>query len=501
MPAKGNDSKQGLIISLVCFVLLALILGMTTYTGYTEAGRQEGLKKTAEDEKKTADKGREWYKFQALLLKAYGGHAEKEDLNDLANLRGQYGEGGSGSLGQGERDRAAVDKLVKQLDDRNNLGWDPAQSKPRETYSDKVARLTQQLVATQQTLNNNVALLEKTKKDFQEMQDGLQGQMNKWKAEFDKAQKQNVADSQQKTKEFQDALTQVATLAKFKEDLEKQAEQLKDDTARAETKLKKEIDDQQNKIVRIESQLPRTSLIDFDKPKGKIVQLDRTGTTAYLNLGSADNVRPQLTFSISGVGPGGRSNRQRKGNLEVVNVLRDHLSEARITEVVDPSREPIMQGDLLFNPAWSPGQREHVAIAGVIDLTGEGRDNAAEFIKSLERQGIVVDAYLDLKDLTVKGKGLNLQTNYLILGDQPEFAGEMAIKPDDPRATRMTDVRTKIADLTMEARRLGVEVVPFRRFVTLTGYRLPRAVNRQAYDYSARPGETKAPAPKEDGEK
>jgi hypothetical protein len=501
MPAKGNDSKQGLIISLVCFVLLALILGVTTYTGYAEAGRQEGLKKTAEDDKKKADSARDWYKFQALLLKTYAGHAEKEDLSDLGALRGQYGEGGSGSLGQGERDRAAVDKMVKQLDDRNNLGWDPTQNKPRETYSDKVARLTQQLGATQQALNSNVALLEKAKKDFQEIQDGLQGQMTRWRAEFDKSQKQNMADKEQKTNAFQEALAQVAALAKIKEDLDKQTEQLKDDTARTETKLKKELDDQQNKIVRIESQLSRTSLIDFDKPKGRIVQLDRTGTTAYINLGSADNVRPQLTFSVSGVGPGGLSNRQRKGSLEVVNVLRDHLSEARVTEVVDPSREPIMQGDLLFNPAWSPGQREHVAIAGVIDLTGEGRDNTAEFIKSLERQGIVVDAYLDLKDLTVKGKGLSLQTNYLILGDQPELAGELALKADDPRATRMTDVRTKIADLTIEARRLGVEVVPFRRFVTLTGYRLPRAVNRQAYVNSPRPAPTKAPAAKEDGEK
>src|SRR5436190_6080898 len=113
---KGPDSRQGLIIGLVCFVLLALILGVTTYTGYAEAARLDGLLKTADADKKKADSTREWYKFQALSLKAYAGHASKDDLNDLAALRTQYGDGGSGTLGQGEKDRAEMDKLVAQLD-------------------------------------------------------------------------------------------------------------------------------------------------------------------------------------------------------------------------------------------------------------------------------------------------------------------------------------------------------------------------------------------------
>ena len=42
-------------------------------------------------------------------------------------------------------------------------------------------------------------------------------------------------------------------------------------------------------------------------------------------------------------------------------------------------------------------------LAGLFDLTGEGRDNIEEFMRTLRKEGTVIDAYLDLKDLTVKG--------------------------------------------------------------------------------------------------
>ncbi len=495
---KGNDPKQGLIIGLVCCVLLALILAVTTYTGYAEAGKLDGLLKTADADKKKADGVREWYKFQALLLKAYAGHASKEDLNDLAALRGQYGDGGSGTLGQGEKDRAEMDKLIQQLDGRNSLGWDPTQNKPRTTYSETVARLSQDLNTTRLALAKNQADQENARRTYQENSDSLTAAMNKWKAEFDKAQKLNVDYTQQKTQEFQDALNQIAKLAEDNEKMTKLLDQFKDERARSEGKLKQEITDQQNKIVRISRELPQTSIIDYDAPKGKIIQLDRNGTTAYLNLGRAENVKPQLTFSVSGVGPAGKSTRQRKGTLEVMKVLGEHLCEARVTEVYDPGREPILTGDLVFNPAWTPNQPEHVAITGIIDMMGEGRDTTAEFIRLLENQGIVVDSYLDLKDLTIKGRGMSLQTNYLIRGDNPDFGNELQIQANDPRLARKSDIATKISEMENEAARLGVTVVPLRRFVALTGIRLPRAA-RQSYDFgNLRFGETKEPAKQEE---
>jgi hypothetical protein len=494
--AKGSDSKQGLVIGLICFVLLALILGVTTYTGYAEAGKLDDARKKAEDgEKKAKDLGK-WYKYQALLLKAYAGHSSKEDLSDLGVLRGE-----SGTLGQGEKDKAEMEKLAQQLDDARilGLGWDATQNKPARTYKGEVDRLKQELGAAQLALNKSEADLQAARRTYQENVDGLTNAMSKWKAEFDKAQKLNVDYTQQKTKEYQDALNQIADLSDKNEKLTKQLDQFKDEHVKSDGKLKQEIIDQQNRIVRISQQLPQTSVIDYDAPKGKIVQLDLLGKTAYLNLGRVENVKPQLTFSISGVGPGGKSNRQRKGTLEVVKVMGDHLCEARVTDVVDPNRDPIMKDDLVFNPIWTPYQQEHVAITGLIDFTGDGQDRTADLIRILEGQGVVVDAYLDLKDLTIKGKGMTLQTTYLIRGGDPDFGNQLQIVANDPRVARKSDIMAKIGEMQTEANRLGVAVVPLRRFVTLTGLRLPRAVNRQAYDLgSLRLGENKEPAKKED---
>jgi RNA polymerase sigma factor (sigma-70 family) len=86
----------------------------------------------------------------------------------------------------------------------------------------------------------------------------------------------------------------------------------------------------------------------------KIVRLDASGKVPYINLGSADRVTPGLTFSVHGVGRDGRPLPAVKGTVEVFKVLGEHLSQARVTSVAGPGRDPIIQGDLLFNPSWHP---------------------------------------------------------------------------------------------------------------------------------------------------
>src|SRR5262249_44684532 len=107
----------------------------------------------------------------------------------------------------------------------------------------------------------------------------------------------------------------------------------------------------------------------------KIVEMDRRGTNPYINLGSTDNVKSQQTFTIHAIGQDGRPNRQAKGTLEVVNVSGPHLSQARVTGVKDANRDPIIKGDIIYNPSWNPTLKKHVALAGIMDITGDGRDS------------------------------------------------------------------------------------------------------------------------------
>ena len=113
-----------------------------------------------------------------------------------------------------------------------------------------------------------------------------------------------------------------------------------------------------------------------------------------------------------------------------------------------------------------------MAIAGRIDLTGDRRNNIDEFMANLAKMGVVVDAYLDEKDNSIKGPGMTLNTTYLIIGDSPEVSGEVV--GGDKRADYKLAITAKITDMANEAQKLGITKVPFRRFVELIGYKMPK---------------------------
>jgi hypothetical protein len=204
----------------------------------------------------------------------------------------------------------------------------------------------------------------------------------------------------------------------------------------------------------------------------KIVALDRRGTMPYINLGSADHVTPQLTFSVHGVGPNGKPLPTVKGTIEVVKVLNDHLSQARVTSVSDPGRDPILKGDLLFNPSWHPTQKKHIALAGLIDLVGDGRDSLPEMLRGLRRFNIEVDTWMSPKDASVQGKGITNQTDFLVVGSGSE--GLTGARSRDPKFGPALDKAIK--DLKEKAAANGVAIVSLKKYMELIGYRVPRVL-------------------------
>src|SRR5260370_15126580 len=215
-------------------------------------------------------------------------------------------------------------------------------------------------------------------------------------------------------------------------------------------------------LTKVRDHMKPPDLFKFDNPKGKIIRLDPKGEIAFVDVGSADNIKPHqsLTFAIFGAVAGVKAGGERKGALEIVDVLGAHLSMAKITDVTDPNGQPIVPGDLLINPAWSPANRTHVALAGLFDLTGEGRDQIDELMRTLKKEGVVIDAYLDLKDRTVKGDGITIKTDYLVLGELPGFDDKQGLKLEHARVARKGDILQKITDMQTQANRLGTHMLP-----------------------------------------
>jgi hypothetical protein len=194
-----------------------------------------------------------------------------------------------------------------------------------------------------------------------------------------------------------------------------------------------------------------------------------------------------LTFSVFGVTPDGRVDNTNKATIEVVNVVDAHLSQVRVTgqraqrlsgsvavmsptEIVsgrDKVLVPVIRNDVVYNAAWHPAIKRHVAVAGIIDLNGDPRNAMMDFIRLLEKQNMVVDSYIDLRSLEIRGK-VTVQTDYLIIGSGSDVLADGGTKPDDQK--KLND---KIEEMGKLARHNGVEVVNVKRFLDLVGYRLP----------------------------
>jgi len=462
-----GDSKQGLIIALVCFVLLSIALGVTAYYGYQDNAGSLAKAKEAEGKAKSMETNRNFYKYVYLQMKQFSGHLEPNEAADLNALISQNPSD--------PEQKAKVDTLFATL--KKNLVKD---NNAAEYYADKVARLTKELEATKTQFMNTDQELKKAKARITTMDSDAQKEREDWNKKLEDSKALALKERQDLEKRFESSLAEFGDLNKKLGDLTKKVQEDSEISARQRKKDLAVINELRGLLNKAQDQLKPINVLKFDTPKGTIVRLDQTGDVVFIDIGSADNLRASqaVTFSIFSASTGGKIGGERKGALEVVDVLGPHLAKAKITEVVDPNRDPIVNGDLLINPAWSSGSQTHVAIAGLIDMTGEGRDQIDEFMRSLKREGIAVDAYLDLRDNDVKGSGMTLKTDYLIVGEVPDLltVREREFKADDPRNQRKMAVGEKISDMRKQATELGVTVVPLRRFAMLTGYRLPKGV-------------------------
>jgi cell division protein FtsB len=510
-PRSANKPSTALIVCLVLFVLLSLILGVTTYLGFNG---QAVYAKAADDKAQKAKEAQEladFYQLIATCVEEYEGHdvspTQKENLPALR--RGFAGGTGPLVTSVTARDpklKDAADTVAK-LDADPNFGWDDTQSKPKKTYKQQFEDLTKD----KDQLSASLAKADATIKERNAKIAGLQDELGKARADYlanlNKAKEdanKTIADERQKN----------ATLEKDKEALGKSIEDLKADAAQkageAEKQLVKrdrQIKGQEATNIKLRNIITPPNILDYDHPKAHIKQVDPSLQTVYLDIGSADHLKAGITFSVYGLGPDGKPithnvigangkpvvdangvpEKEGKATIEVINVFGPHVSQARVTWVRHQGRDPILTGDACFNPSWDPNAHQHVAIAGLVDLNGSGHDDMQEFVRTLERQGVIVDSYLDLRTIKIKGQGIDRQTDYLILGPRPDFAGSDVAKEEDPRARRQTEILREMDKMQKQAEENGVTVVSLRKFLLMSGYHIPPNIGVDTGSGQSRP--------------
>ena len=137
---KTDGSNLGLIITLVFFVLTTVILGVTTYMGYSEQGEKETAKKKAEQEKGVAENDAKWNRMKSRVLTRWiGKDIPGVEATEISREMKQF-EDNQFPAATGQKDKDDFAKVVKELNQA--MPWDAGKdATPSVTYEQRVAKL------------------------------------------------------------------------------------------------------------------------------------------------------------------------------------------------------------------------------------------------------------------------------------------------------------------------------------------------------------------------
>jgi hypothetical protein len=490
----GSESKTPLVVALVFFVLATLILGVTTYLGFSGEGEAKDNAAKAEAEKTKAVQDKDKALEALATLKVAVGTGTDADLNTFrsmkyANENQQVYNDFMTNLGA--RAKTATTDMQKeqpQLQDllptaKDIIDWDfgADHAPPKRTLIDQTVRYMAEKIMA----NNQAAAAEKGYKAIQDVATKAIGEMNK----TTKDAKDQIEALPEKI------LTEVKKIEAQKVEQQKmftsavdtlndKQKSLTDQTQKQDFTIKRQQDainllketnaKQKDKLTATEDPFA------YDKPQGKILSRKGKDKVVEINLGSSDNVKPGLRFSVqpSDTVTRGLGTRLKpvktddgstvmrivsKGSIEVVEVLGPSLSTCRITDETDEIRDGILRGDLLYNSVWRKGAADHVALVGIFDMDGDGVDDIVPLVTKLNKAGIVVDAYWDFASNKWVGE-LNERTQYLVEGYAPSVHG---IDANTDAKAKMT---TAIQEAKKQANDRGMTLVKLREFFPRIGF-------------------------------
>jgi hypothetical protein len=224
------------------------------------------------------------------------------------------------------------------------------------------------------------------------------------------------------------------------------------------TGLEQKITTQLNTVNELRKRLePLTKLPNEMAVSGHIISLAYGGQVAYCDLGKDDGILMGMTFSIMSPSEVGKEEAKPKGAARIVKIL-GHSSEMRIFPAT--GSDPVIVNDLLFNPIYDRTRRLHFALVGRMDVNGDGTDQTEALKAMIQKFGGKVD------------NQLSLQSDFLVVGDQPELRAAPAADASPEERQAYDNSRKAFLDYSeakAKADASSVPVMNLNRFLGLTG--------------------------------
>ncbi len=437
--------NQGLQIAVIVFVMLTIILGVLSFMFSKEYGKQKALAADAEKKALEANTALSQAESENMRLKVILGHPETATLQSID-------------------ERFATDKETYA---KNFNNADPNYLTMCQWLFDELQQ-------------KNLALATETKRvqDVKDHSASLEAAKEQQiKALSDRATKAET-DLAAKTAEFNQAQAALANINsqlqadKAKTEKEKQTVAAQAQTAQDNYKKDKQKD--LAYIKELQTQIDEMDPIVVDYPDGVVTYAGR-GNTVSIDLGRADGLERLMNFAVYARDMTDVTSAGRKGAIEVID-LDDHSAVAQIVD--EDVSNPILAGDKIFTPLWSPGEKQHFALTDGMDIDGDKRSDVDEVRNLITSNGGIVDFWLD--DEGNKFGQISVNTVFLVEGSAP----------DESSSTARLGARKFVLE---EAAKRNLRKISLADLLTRMGYK--RQVHVVRYDAKANPSDFRPQPP------
>ncbi len=435
MVARDDSVIRGSLITCLIFLVLSIALNFFLWRSANVSGQE------AEDAKstlRTAQNSARNTSAQMDVLKSMLGfgsltQAELETMRenarqdpDMAAIEEQFAT----HMGLFGQDVEPTDRSYKQLPEYLvNAIRDRNQRYSVQVKS--VARIQSESDASIQAAREQQSIAEQAR-------DKASQDMDKLTKEFDTRREEMIAEKEKAADTANKTIQALRTAEK-----ESRAKQLE---------LQKE---NRMKLATIDTQkleLNRLRATNFETTQGEIRSVFGGGKLTTINLGSADKLIPGITFGVIDAGDKRLQDAEVKATIQVTRVQGPYLSTARV--IASPRIDnPIIDGDKIYSPFWAPGRVVRIALAGDIDIDGDGKPDNDALKGQIMAAGAEVAAEVSMTG-AVDGN-LDASVRFLVIGTDPEI--ERSPDASDEAAVQAVQA---IGRIKARAAELGLTIIP-----------------------------------------
>jgi hypothetical protein len=188
---------------------------------------------------------------------------------------------------------------------------------------------------------------------------------------------------------------------------------------------------------------------DFQSAQGMVTSTAEGGKIVWINLGSADGLRPGVRFGIVEPNELRLKEARPKAQLEILTIVDEHQARGQV--ISGFLKDPVVAGDLVYSPAWQKGRKVQFALMGKLDMNDDGLDDRETIKYLIAQSGGEVSEDLDPNG-KVQGK-MTADTRWLVVGKSFDVSKAAEL---DPRQKAFAD---KYKEMERRAKELAVSTI------------------------------------------